>query len=326
MAIRVLSDSTFTGQTRYANFGGALAFNRGNGYLAGGVDTSQTNKIDKLSFSDDSISTIATTLSSSRQNGTGFASGTAGYHSNGRTGGAETSVTTVDKITFSNDSRSTLGTGTPTELYSPGSWQSSDNGYVFGGLEDVSPYSIESAIYKFAFSNDARSTVSDALDTGTQDATDFFSDDAGYVAGGDTTTGSGGNTDIIQKMVFSSEAVSTLVATLSSSDTAGRGVASSSAGYHCGGIDGSTNVSKIEKLSFVDDSISTLVTTLSSARRAAGGCQSSSAGYIAGGFEASTVATVDKIDFGDDSRTSLASGLPTATRNQGGFESPDGWS
>jgi len=64
--------------------------------------------VDKFLFTTDARSTLATGLSSARQQAAGFASAENGYAAGGSTGSY---VATVDKFLFTTDARSTLATG-----------------------------------------------------------------------------------------------------------------------------------------------------------------------------------------------------------------------
>jgi hypothetical protein len=81
------------------------------GYVSLGVGGGSAATINKFRFSDDSRTTLAEGLSSSRIELAGFAnSGTAGYFAGGYIDGTSL-VASVQKFAFSNDSRTTLATG-----------------------------------------------------------------------------------------------------------------------------------------------------------------------------------------------------------------------
>ena len=83
------------------------------GYFAGGEPSARTTTVEKFAFPADTRSTLATGLSSARENMAGFAdSGVAGYSAGGDTSSGRSS--TVDKFAFPSDTRSTLGTGLAT--------------------------------------------------------------------------------------------------------------------------------------------------------------------------------------------------------------------
>jgi len=91
------------------------------GYAAGGESGSEVSTVDKFAFPSDSRSTLATGLSSSRKESTGFSDSLiAGYVAGGF--GIST-VSTVDKFAFPSDSRSTLGTGLSAPRERTGSFQ-----------------------------------------------------------------------------------------------------------------------------------------------------------------------------------------------------------
>lgn len=125
------------------------------GYFCGGYVFSPQSwvaTVDKLSFSNDSVST-STSLSGNRSAAGGMAnSGTAGYVGGGNTsGGFASSI--VDKFAFSNDSRTTLGTGL-----------SSSKRYVGGASDNgISGYFAAGGIDKFSFPSDSRTTLAQGL-------------------------------------------------------------------------------------------------------------------------------------------------------------------
>ena len=96
---------------------------------------------------------------------------------------------------------------------------------------------------------------------------------AAYFAGGIDTNNISG----IDKIAFSSDAKSTLSATLSTARYALAGAANSgTAAYFAGGNDGS-NISGIDKITFSGDAKSTLSATLSSPRDVLAGAANSGA-------------------------------------------------
>jgi hypothetical protein len=97
-------NDSFRGTTAAANSGTA-------GYITGGVSDITGNynsSIDKLTFSNDTRSTIAATTAPARSDIAGFAkSGTAGYFAGGQNSSAVQGL--LVRLTFSNDSVSSFG-------------------------------------------------------------------------------------------------------------------------------------------------------------------------------------------------------------------------
>jgi uncharacterized membrane protein len=183
-------------------------------------------------------------------------------------------------------------------------------GYAAGGFTGSRLDTVD----KFAFSNDARTTLATGLSSARYGAAGFASDVAGYAAGGDT----GSRVDTVDKFAFSDDSRTTLATGLSSARYAPAGFASDVAGYAAGGFT-TVHVNTVDKFVFSDDSRTTLATGLSSDRDGVAGFASPVAGYVAGGTTGSNVDTVDKFAFSDDSRTTLATGLSSARSGAAGF-------
>ena len=158
------SRTILTATLIYERKGLAAMANSGTaGYFGGGYSAANGapfNQVDKITFSNDSRSTLGTGLSAQTRDLAAMAnSGTAGYFGGGSTG---STVATVNKFTFSNDSRSTLGTGlSSVRTQLAGMANSGTAGYFGGGVPGPSD-----TVDKFAFSNDSRSTLATGLSTG----------------------------------------------------------------------------------------------------------------------------------------------------------------
>jgi len=143
---------------------------------------------------------------------------------------------------------------------------------------------------------------------------------AGYTAGGESSGGVQAHTSI-DKLTYSSEAMSTLSASLA---TGRRQVAafanSGTAGYVAGGNQGASSptyyaTAIIDKIAFPGDAVSVLSATLSDiTRQSTGFANSGTAGYIClGRADGTIVATVDKLTFSGESRSTLGTGLSAAS-------------
>lgn len=204
------------GLSAYANSGTA-------GYVAGGNDgTNYSSAIDKVAFSNDGKTTVAATLSTQRYGLTGMAnSGTAGY-----TGGGYDGLTTflsgIDKLAFSNDSKSTLSaTLTTTKRFMASFANSGTAGYFAGGQNGPADGDFKTALDKIAFSNDAKSTLAGVLSSNHTAYGSGVSNSgtAGYKMGGSNYLA--GTTTAINKVLYSTDTVSTLSAVLPAAVTNG---------------------------------------------------------------------------------------------------------
>lgn len=201
--------------TRTAGAGGFESITAG--YACGGLvqnsPTISLTTIDKLLFSDDSVTTITSGLTSTRQAGlTGFDSATAGYACGGAPTTANLGVDIIDKLIFSTDNVAAItSTLTGTQCKGTSGFASHLAGYACGGR--VNPSAIKvSTIDKLSFSNDSVAVNTSNL-TGTRRSgfpDGFESGAAGYSCGGleDVTV------NTIDKLTFSNDNVAANVSNL----------------------------------------------------------------------------------------------------------------
>jgi len=160
--------------------GGAAMANSGTAYYQGGgysgVWPGNLKTIYKILFSDDSISTLSSTLSGERENmGAAANSGTAGYWYGGNVSTGYARQTTVDKITFATDAVSTLGTGLSVAVnYTSSMANSGVAGYNGGGYASPRVTTVD----KFAFPGDGRSTLGTGLSSATSGSMMFANAEA----------------------------------------------------------------------------------------------------------------------------------------------------
>jgi len=219
---------------------------------------------------------------------------------------ATIALTAIDKLTFSNLTRSTLSATLSTENYTGGNVANNNlAGYHLGGANNVATRT--NVIDKLSFPYDIKSTLSATLATATMYLGGGASNQgtAGYIFGGnDATTG---DLTSIQKLLYSTEARSSLSATLSRTIRRNYAIGDSgNAGYMVGGyanaIPGSS--SRIEKLLFSTEAVSTLSDTLSTAAfDLTAAANTGSAGYVF----ISRATEIDKITFSSDTRSTLSS-------------------
>lgn len=145
-------------------WGGGVSNHQVAGYTMGGWETSsnRVNKIHKLNFSSEAISTLNTTMSYAAR---GHSSSGTGIHNAGQAGyvggGASSAglVTTIDKLNFSNETRSTLSaTLEIAKNHVVGLSKSGTAGYFVMGLDAVTLAYVNTGI-KISFSNDTSSSV-----------------------------------------------------------------------------------------------------------------------------------------------------------------------
>jgi hypothetical protein len=245
----------------------------------------------------------------------GAVSSGAGYIGGGQTSGT-IAVTTIDKFAFSDDARSTLGSGLGSAVYLLSAFGNAGvAGYFAGGNGPVQ----EDAIWKTNFADDTQSTLSAVLpDNVNTQASCSNVAVAGYTSGGESSGGSQTHDDI-DKLTYSTEAMSTLGNTLPQGRRQLAAFANSgTAGYWAGGNQGSSPyaIDDISKLVFSGETTSTLAEILSpyDCRQSTGFANSGVAGYTCiGKGNGSVRALVYKLTFASDTGAYLGTGLSTAS-------------
>jgi hypothetical protein len=219
------------------------------GYSAGGDDTTS---VDKFEFSNDSRVTLAVGIQNPRTECAGFESDVSGYVEGG---GPQQPRTFVEKFSFATDARTVLpalsanrtavsGASSSTHGYGIGSNNTtvtkrefSTDSYNATALtlthsltgrpateSDLAAYvftnNSNSFVQKILFSTDTASVLAAEVSSVGRSAAGAASIEAGYVTGGNLNTA----LDVIEKLDFSTEAMSTIGATLNPAVS----------GLHCG--------------------------------------------------------------------------------------------
>jgi hypothetical protein len=243
------------------------------GYFAGGGNSNLQSYIDKLLFSNESRSTLTATLSQTISAQSACNSTLAGYFAGGTTNADTIHFSYIDKLLFSNESRSTLTATLSVSIRSQAACNSSLSGYFAGGFN---PFL--SSIDKLLFSNESRTTLTATLSQSVEKFAACNSSLAGYYAGGANTGGDQTDQSFIDKLLFSSETRTTLVATLSSTIWIESACNSTLSGYFAGGLyyNGSTHIpcSHIDRLLFNNETRNRLTATLSQTIGFQSTCQS----------------------------------------------------
>lgn len=327
-------------------WGGAGVSSSTRGYIAGD-DYAGTNAIDGVRFDTEAAITTAATISTTdpgRLNPT--SSSTRGYWSGGVYDATDTAAASlgVDAIRYDTEAAvnpaATLayahinGTGLSSSIY----------GYIIGGVEEVSVekllFSAETTssianVLDIAWQSpcgfqgartptyDLASLVTVASGAAVGTAADaptcasstdinvaFYAGpavtDRGYFCGG---YDGGSNVGVIRTLVYSSEAASTLSASLNTQRRQSGVAASDFKGYVAGGV---SQLTSIEAILFADQTRSVLSATLPTGTGKQGSVESDTAGYFAGGDTGSYSSTVHKLLFSTE-----ATSTPSATLSAG---------
>jgi len=290
------------------------------GFMAGGLasnGSTRLNTISKVTFSNDSTTTLGAGLSQARYTHSAHSnSGTAGYVCGGYTN-SHTSI--IDKVTYSSGSVSTLSPGLAATSYEgAGFANSGSHGYVVGG-QNQSFNQWGNYIQRTSYSDDTTSGINMSSGSFSQEFSGASNNGVAGYTFGNFVNPSASNT--IMKFLFSSNTASSIANTLTNS--VGRSTASANSGVAAyvggGGNPYTSNFSNIDKLTFSNDTKSGLGATLSQTRyRGNGYANSGTASYFSQGDSTGGWSTVDKLTFSNETRSTLSSNI-TVQNHAAGF-------
>jgi len=244
-------------------------------------------------------------------------------------GGEDTTpaiTTTADKTNMSAETTAAVTTAN----LSQGRWQlaSAGNpgiaGYFAGGRSNAGAADVTTTD-KLTFSNDTTAAISSGGLSLARAQLYGVSERSGkaYFGGGLSGTG-GAKVSTIDKLAFSGDSTSALVATLSQARSGAGGLTEgTSKGYWAGGNTGGgiPQVKTADKISFSSDAVSALTTANLSVGKylMQSGSDGSTKGYFAGGQTGAPVSGVDKITFSTDTTAAITS--PGAAFNEANGDS-----
>ena len=163
----IVDKLTFSGDTNavltstcvsYTGLGGGCNSSLAGYSISGYYYYASTNPlttIDKVLFSDDSVSRLATSLNDGTSQQAAFNSTVAGYDA----GGGGSIKTNIDKLVFSNESCSRLTSSFGAGRYSASGFNSLIAGYAAGGSDSPATNRID----KVNFSNDTSNSISSVI-------------------------------------------------------------------------------------------------------------------------------------------------------------------
>jgi len=295
------------------------------GYFAGGgywtdAHTAQVifSHIDKLLFSNESRSTLSSTLSRTIWGQSACNSSIAGYFAGGAYNGTiPWHQNFIDKLLFSNESRSTLTATLSLSVRGQSACNSSTAGYFGGGSNyDGDTGGYQSFIDRLIFSTESRSTLGISISQYVMYTASCDSIVSGYFTGGYNGLAL---YSFIDRLYFMDESRATLSSVLSQSVVLHSACNSSLIAYFAGGFyyDGNSTIifkSFIDKLFFSTESRATLSTVLSQNVAGQATCNSMLAGYFSGGGNGnfssiSDSSYIDKLLFSSETRSTLAATL-----------------
>ena len=269
------------------------------GYITGGLVPSQSNVIQKISFTTDGNSTdVGDLVYATSATGSGNTSLTHGYTAGGQSSPVLV-ITNIQKFPFAAEGNaSDVGTLSGASETTRQSGQSSENnGYASAGA----PNSNE--IEKWPFATDGASTDVGDLTVGRGRPAGHSSTTHGYNSGGEPAS------NVIDKFPFATDANATDVGDVPSGAGGPTGTSSDANGYRTGYAP-LTNV--IQKFPFSTDANATDVGDLTTTRQYAAPSSSINYGYSAGGGPPNTN-VIDKYNFIYDENATDVGDLLAAT-------------
>jgi hypothetical protein len=313
------------------------------GFFAGGVTGGDSNGnfyfgdfIDKLLFYNESLTTLATTLSRKVGDPSACNSSLSGYFAGGFNGSIYTNSNVldsgtysgtfynfIDKLSFSNESRVTLSDVLSQTIVQQSACNSTLVGYFTGGLNVDSNQNknYHNFIDKLSFSSDLRSTISTTLYMNITAQSACNSSTAGYFGAGYD----GSYHNFIDKLLFSNESRSLLGASISDYVAVQSSCNSIVSGYFAAGYAGNGYFCNfIDRIYFANETRTTLTATISIAVWYQSACNSSLSSFFAGGYNdnyGSTYNFIDKLLFSSESRSTLSTTLSRTVDAQAACQS-----
>jgi hypothetical protein len=296
---------------------GGTSFYRGSktfGYFAGGSDPvpSQISTINRLDFSNETLSDPGKNLLVNCANSATVASNNYGYICGGNRPSLFTSV--VQRLDFVNETVNITGKNLPMQTGNVAGTSSSSYGYMIGGYTGTSPgpgVFFTTLIRRIDFSTENVSLPGKNLPGVRYSVATVANTSYSYICGGDIPTG---RTSNVFRLDFSNETISSPGKNLPLAATGQGAVSTNLYGYIAGGF--SPPMSTITRLDFSTENLSLPGKNFTIPRSNIRGTLSSYYGYFGGGANppsAPTVlSTITRLDFATENLNDLANNFSVA--------------
>ena len=289
----------------YGYFGGGFAPGLSPGYLC---------TIDRLDFSNETLTVPGTGLPQARNSLAAVSSNSYGYFGGGWSPSA---VCTIDRLDFSNETLTVPGTGLPQARRKLAEISSNSYGYFAGGTKTNSANEqyAQRKIYRIDFSNETLSTPSNNLTEAIEQLAAVSSSSYGYFGGGYKPPKTAGIYSSVMGRVdridFSNDTTSAPGNNLTQarrnleavSGGASQRIKGSRTYGYFGGGQTSISVCTIDRLDFSNETRSVPGTGLPQGRYDLAAVSSNSYGYFGSGYRSSYVCTIDRLDFSNETVT-----------------------
>ena len=270
------------------------------GYFGGGYSAFSRSTIDRVDFSNETISLTGNNLITASYLLAGTSNNSYGYFGGGYSTPPATHYSKVERIDFSSETISLPGNNLPAVRHSLAAVSSTSYGYFGGGISNpVTPTTV-ATVDRIDFSNETISAPGNNLPEARSRLSAVSSTSYGYFGGGYTPP----YVATIDRIDFTTETTSAPGNNLPAARDMMGATSSSSYGYFTGGGPGPEPYSStLNRIDFSNESIDSAIPTFPpQARERLAATSSSSYGYFGGGFQVGprsniTFATMNRLDF-----------------------------
>ena len=293
------------GSRTYGYFGGGLAPPLNPDYVT---------TVDRIDFSNETVSAPGNNLSQARSHLAAVSSNSYGYFAGGQNPGT---VDTVDRIDFSNETTFAPGNNLTQGRTALAAVSSSSYGYFGGGSAPLFNPSYLATVDRIDFSNETGSAPGNNLSQGRNNLAAVSSNSYGYFAGGYSPSLSPSYLATVDRLDFSNETTFAPGSNLTQARGYLAAVSTSSYGYFGGGKNPPLNpdyAATVDRIDFSNETTSAPGNNLSQARSNLAAVSTSSYGYFGGGYSfppPTFYATVDRIDFSNETTFAPGNNLPS---------------
>jgi len=274
------------------------------GYFGGGSKPPSVSYLQRISFSDETVSPTASPplrLTQARSDLAAVSNSNYGYFGGG------SSTCTIDRLDFSNETVSEPSSELTQARNGLAAVSNSNYGYFAGGQAPPSVCTID----RLDFSNETVSEPSSNLSEARRGLVGVSNFNYGYFAGGFVPP----YVCTIDRIDFSNETTSVPSSNLTQARTDLAAVSNSNYGYFGGG-QAPPSVCTIDRIDFSNETVTAPSSNLTQARTSLAAVSNSNYGYFGGGFSPPTVKTIDRLEFSNE--TTSAPGSDLSQQMQGG--------
>lgn len=275
------------------------------GYFGGGDVPTRTTNVDRLDYTNETVSSPGKYFLAARQSFATFASSTYGYFGGGQSSPnvLPASVlihSAIEKIDFISETLSTVNSSMTRFKSGHAGTQSSNYGY-FGGGYVPTPVSY-STLERFDFSTEILSLPTRHTSQPRYYLASVETENYGYFSGGRLPPATFTNLSTIDRIDFSTETISIPGRNLLGLRSSHVGASSNTYGYFGGGysvVSPATRTCSIERLDFSTETVDLLGTSFATANTFAASSNSISYGYFGGGGTplATSTTNFQRLDF-----------------------------